>query len=229
MTFAARATAQRPDDGLLAAFRKVPTSAISDNLERLPGAVGLRPFHRSGTMCGVALTVHTAAGDNLAVHQSLELIQPGDVLVVDGGGDLGRALVGEIIKTIAQKRGAAGMVINGAIRDATAFRGDDFPCFACAAFHRGPYKKGPGKINVPVSIGGTVIEPGDIVVGDEDGIVAFSPVVAESLLAAVMLQLRKEAEILQSVHEGRYAGAYGVASSAVTPLQNNVDSTKDRR
>ncbi len=89
-------------------FAGVATALISDNLERLPGAIGLRPFHKGGAMAGPAFTVRTAAGDNRAIHQALDAFQPGDVLVIDGGGDTSRALVGEIIAEIACKRGAAG-------------------------------------------------------------------------------------------------------------------------
>src|SRR6185312_12874020 len=144
----------KPAAALIAAFREAPTPIISDNLERLPGAVGLRPFHRTGSrMVGAAFTVRTRPGDNLAIHKALELVGPGDVIVVDGGGDETRALVGEIMKNIAEYRGAAGYVIDGAIRDVAAFAASDFPCFARSAIHRGPYKSGPGEINVPVSIG----------------------------------------------------------------------------
>jgi regulator of RNase E activity RraA len=149
----------KPAPALIDAFRSAPTSVISDNLARLPGAVGLRPFHRTGRLVGAAFTVRTRPGDNLAIHRALELAGPGDVIVVDGGGDETRALVGEIMKNIAQYRGAAGYVIDGAIRDVAAFAASDFPCFACAVIHRGPYKSGPGEINVPVSIGGSVIAP----------------------------------------------------------------------
>jgi RraA family protein len=197
---------------LIEAFRGKPTSVISDNLDRLPGPVGLRQFHSGPQLLGRALTVRTRAGDNLAIHQALELIKPGDVVVVDGGGDVSRALVGEIMKAIAEKRGAAGFVIDGAIRDCAAFT--DFPCYARAAIHRGPYKNGPGDINVPVSIGGCVIMPGDIIVGDEDGVVAFSPEKAEELLAAVDAQIAREGQIMQSIADGTYKGAYGVTSKS---------------
>ena len=192
----------------LALLREAPTSIISDNLSRMPGCVGLRPFHRKGKLVARALTVRTRAGDNLAIHQSLELVQPGEVIVVDGGGDETRALVGEIMKTIAQKRGAAGFVIDGAIRDASAFSDDDWPCFARAAIHRGPYKTGPGEINVPVNVGGCVVAPGDVVVGDEDGVVTFPPSVLPQLLAAVSAQMAREVEIIRSIHDGTYKGAY---------------------
>ena len=193
---------------LAARFKTAATAIISDNLDRMPGAVGLRPFHRGTSMAGTAFTIRTAAGDNRVIHQALELFKPGDVLVVDGEGDVTRALVGEIMSLIAEVRGAAGLVIDGAIRDAAVLAASDFPVFARAAIHRGPYKNGPGEMNVPVSIGGMVVNPGDIVVGDADGVVAFAPSVAEELLKAVKAQSDKEDTILQSIRDGTYKGAY---------------------
>ena len=197
------------DPSLIDGFKTAATAIISDNLSRLPGAANLRPFYTGGTMVGTALTVRTAAGDNLFIHRALELIRPGDVLVVDGGGDESRALVGEIIALIASTRGAAGIVIDGAIRDSAALMKSNFPIFARAANHRGPYKNGPGEINVPVSIAGLVVEPGDIVVGDQDGVVAFPLAMAPELLSAVRAQEKREEEMMKSIREGRYSGAYG--------------------
>jgi RraA family protein len=205
----AMAAVPKPPAALIEAFRTAPTSIISDNLSRLPGAVGIRPFHRGGQLVGAAFTVRTRPGDNLAVHKALELVGPGDVIVVDGGGDETRALIGEIMLNIAKYRGAAGYVIDGAIRDVGAVAAGDFPIFARAAIHRGPYKNGPGDINVPVSIGGMVVAPGDIVVGDEDGVVAFSPAIAPTLLEAVQAQIKREADTIVAIREGRYQGSYG--------------------
>src|ERR1700741_2748645 len=129
----------KPATGLIEAFRQAPTSVISDNLARLPGAVGLRPFHRGGRLVGTAFTVRTRPGDNLAIHRALELVGPGDVIVIDGGGDETRALVGEIMKTIAEWRKAEGYVIDGAIRDVSAFAAAHCPCFAREVIHRSPY------------------------------------------------------------------------------------------
>lgn len=208
ITIAANSVAKPPAD-IIEGFRNAPTSIISDNLARLPGAVGLKPYHRSGRLIGTAFTVRTRPGDNLAIHRALELVGPGDVIVVDGGGDETRALVGEIMKNIAQWRKAEGYVIDGAIRDVAAFAVDDFPCFARAVIHRGPYKNGPGEINVPVTIGGSVISPGDIVVGDEDGVVSFPAAGAAALLEAVRVQIKREEETLKAIREGRYQGSYG--------------------
>ncbi|KKC26264.1 RraA family protein [Sphingomonas sp. SRS2] len=208
-------TTADPDtlESLVAAYKRSSTAIISDNLDRLPGAIDIRPFHRvKEVMVGPALTVRVAAGDNLAIHKALDLVKPGDVVVVDGDGDVSRALVGEIMMTIAQVRGAAGFVINGAIRDLHAFVQSGFPCFARAAIHRGPFKNGPGDINVKVSIGGMIVEPGDIVVGDEDGVVAFPQAIAADLLKAVHAQEAREEDILRSIRDGSYTGAYGTKS-----------------
>lgn len=202
------------DANIIAAFKASSTSIISDNLYRLPGSVGLKPFHRGGTMAGTALTIQTCAGDNLFIHKALELVRPGDVLVVDGGGHEDRALIGEIMATIAASRGAAGFVLDGAIRDVDAIAKMELPVFARSVIHRGPYKNGPGEINVPVTIGGCVINPGDIVIGDGDGVVSFPQQIAADLLRAVRAQEVKEAEILQSIREGRYKGAYGKPNAA---------------
>lgn len=205
--------AAQADPATIEAFRSSATAIISDNLERVPGAIGLRPFHKTGeVMIGTALTVRVPAGDNLFIHKALDQIRPGDVLVVDGEGHENRALVGEIMTSIGASRGAVGFVINGSIRDAGALAQSSFPCFARSAIHRGPYKNGPGEINVPVSIGGFVIEPGDIVVGDEDGIVAFPQSIAGELLNRVRTQEAREAEIMKSIAEGTYKGAYGKPS-----------------
>lgn len=194
---------------LLFEFGTTSTSIISDNLQRLPGAVGLRPFHKiEGTMVGRALTVKVAAGDNKLIHKALDVVEPGQVIVVDGGGETSRALIGEIMVAIARSRNAVGFVIDGAIRDSATIGAGDFPVFARSAIHRGPYKYGPGSINVPVCIGGMAVNPGDIVVGDHDGIVAFPVEGAEALLESVRASERMEEEMLRQIAEGTYVGAY---------------------
>lgn len=205
--------AVQADPALIEAFRALPVANISDNLHRLPGAVGLRPFHDGTPMAGTALTVRTRAGDNKAIHRALDLLRPGDVIVVDGGGDISRALIGEIMAAVAKMRGAAGFVLDGAVRDVAALAKTDFPVFARAGNHLGPYKNGPGEINVAVTIGGMVVNPGDIVVGDADGVVAFPQPVAAALLEATRAQSAKEDAILRGIAAGQYAGAYGTAKA----------------
>lgn len=184
------ATPIAPD--LIREYSGVATSIISDNLHRVPGAVGILPYHKGGPLIGTALTVKTRNGDNLAIHAALRIARPGDVIVVDGGGDVSQALIGEIILTHAEAIGAAGFVIDGAIRDVGAIRKSSLPCYARGVTHRGPYKNGPGALNVPVSLGGLVVHPGDLIVGDEDGVVALNDATARAILPAVRAQEESE-------------------------------------
>lgn len=189
-------------EDLVRQYANVATSIISDNLNRLPGAVGLLPYHRGGHLVGTALTVRTRQGDNLAIHAALRMARPGDVIVVDGGGDVSQALIGEIILAHAEAIGVAGFVIDGAIRDVAAFRAGNMPCYARGVTHRGPYKNGPGALNVDISIGGLVVHPGDLIVGDEDGIVALSSKVAADILPGVRAQEEKERLKLEGFRNG---------------------------
>lgn len=165
---------------LVEAFAHVVTPHISDNLGRHIGARGLTRFNRSGKLVGTAITVKTRPGDNLLIYKAMSMMQPGHVLVVDGQGDTNNAVIGELIKLYAQQRGCVGFVVDGAIRDVASF--DSTPCYARTVVHTGPYKTGPGEVNVPVSIGGMLINPGDLLVGDEDGLVAFSQADAAEVL-----------------------------------------------
>jgi len=155
-------------------YRSVPVANASDSMNRMTaGGARLRPMHRQGVLSGVALTVKSRPGDNLMLHYAIDIAEPGDVIVVDAGGDLSNALIGEMMVAYAIKRGVAGIVINGAIRDAASIGAEDFPMFAAGITHRGPYKDGPGEINVPISIDGMVVEPGDLIIGDDDGLLCI--------------------------------------------------------
>lgn len=178
--------------GLAGRALALNTCVIGDSLHRLPGAVGLKAYHREGMMAGPALTVRVRPGDNLAIHHALDLARPGDVLVVDGGGSLDHALVGAIMQSYAQRRGLAGFVIDGAIRDILHFARRSFPCFARGHTHRGPYKTGPGQINTLISVGGMVVRPGDLVVGDADGVIALAADIADEVLARARAKLKEE-------------------------------------
>lgn len=175
---------------IASSFRELPVANISDSMSRLTaGGARLRPMHKGGAMAGPALTVKSRPGDNLMLHKALDIAQPGDIIVCDGGGDLTNALIGEMMTTHAIKRGIGGIVINGAIRDAAAIRASSFPLFAAGISHRGPYKDGPGEINVAIAIDGMVIEPGDLILGDDDGLlcVPFDQIEAVYKAAAAKL------------------------------------------
>lgn len=203
MTIVENPATEQVAPDLISEFRDVATSIISDNMARLPGATGILPYHRGGQLVGTALTVKTRNGDNLAIHAALKIARRGDVIVVDGGGDVSQALIGEIILTHAESIGVAGFVLDGAIRDVAAIRASDLPCYARGITHKGPYKNGPGSLNVPVSIGGLVVHPGDLIVGDDDGIVALAPQAARDLLPAIRAQEERERVKIAGYKEAR--------------------------
>jgi regulator of RNase E activity RraA len=188
---------------LVEAFRTVVTPHLSDNLDRMAGITALQRYHRGRKLVGTAFTVKTRPGDNLPIYHALPLLQPGHVLVIDGGGDTNNALVGDLILTYLLQRGCVGLVVDGVVRDTAAFLQADFPCYARGVSHRGPYKHGPGALNVPVAIAGQVVQPGDIVVGDEDGVVTFAPADAQRLLEAARRSAAKEDEIRAEILTGR--------------------------
>ena len=159
------------DSAWVEKFRAIPVANVSDSMFRMSaGGARLRPYHAGGAMAGPALTVSSAPGDNLMVHMALNLAAKGDVIVVDAGGELTNAIIGERMLAYCQAKGFAGIVINGAVRDVGYIRANSFPVYAAGVTHRGPYKNGPGEINVPIALDGMVIEPGDLVVGDDDGL-----------------------------------------------------------
>jgi regulator of RNase E activity RraA len=194
---------RRPDPLLLDRFAEAASPLISDNMNRLHGAAaGLRPIHQSGKLSGTAFTVKTRAGDNLMVHKAIDMAEPGDVIVIDAGGDTMQAILGEIMLRLARKKGISGFIVDGAIRDSRAFRELNYPCFARGVTHRGPYKEGPGEIGVPVVVGGMVVHPGDIILGDDDGLVAVPLDHAEDMIRLVEEQRKRENTIIASIEDG---------------------------
>ncbi len=200
---------QAPAD-ILAALRELPVAALSDNMHRNTGTLNIHPYHKPSdkTMAGTAVTAKSRGGDNLTFLRALEFCRAGDVLVIDAGGDLNNAIVGGILTFYAQTIGLSGVVIDGAIRDVAEIRAKDFPVYARGVTHRGPYKDGPGEINVPVSIGGMVINPGDIVCGDQDGLLAIPPDTqgsgVQDLIEKARAVLVSEAKTIQAMKEGRW-------------------------
>ncbi len=184
-------------------FLRLPVANVSDMMHRMTaGGPRLRPMHASGAMAGPALTVKTRPGDNLMIHKALDIAQRGDVIVVDGGGELTNSLFGELMLAQAIRRGIAGLVIDGAVRDRDAFLERNLPVFAAGVSHRGPYKDGPGEINVSVAIDGMVIEPGDLVLGDCDGVLAVPFDALESICRAAEEKKRSEDQMMADIEAG---------------------------
>jgi len=189
-------------DATLRKFAKFAVANISDVMSRTSGTVDLRPIHKGGRILGRAFTVKTAPGDNLMVHKAIDMAAPGDVIVVDAGGLQRNAIIGEIMSAHAARRKIAGFVIDGPIRDSETISKGKFAVFARAISHRGPYKEGPGEINVPVTVDGMVVHPGDIIVGDFDGLLAIRPADAEAIAKEVAAVEKKEKDILAKIAAG---------------------------
>ncbi len=201
--FSIKPVLRRVSPDMVEKFRALPVANISDCMSRMPaGGARLRPMHEGGVMAGPAFTVRTRPGDNLMVHKALDLALPGDVVVVDAGGDLTNAIMGEIMMLHAAARKLAGIVIDGAIRDYGTIRRQSFPIYAAGVTHRGPYKDGPGEIGVPVAIGGMVVEPGDLVIGDEDGLLAVPYDLTARLYEEAASRHAGEAKILARLAAG---------------------------
>ena len=195
---------RKVDAGIVEKFRTIPVANISDSMSRITaGGARLRPMHAGGVLAGPAFTVKTRPGDNLMIHKALDLAEPGDVLVVDGGGDLTNALIGEMMVAHAQKRGIAGLVMNGSIRDYDSIHAGTYPVFAAGVTHRGPYKDGPGEINVSIAIDGMVIEPGDLVIGDGDGLLCVPFAQVDDVYKAAKAKNDAENKQITAIREGK--------------------------
>lgn len=191
------------DASLRSRFALVSASQLADctDLPQAPGS-RLRPRHDGTFMVGCAVTVCTQPGDQLLVQKAIDLARPGDVIVVDGGGFSGRALVGEIMATLAAKRGIAGFVVDGAVRDLRFLQSQSLPVFSSEVSLCGPTRVGPGTMNMPVWISGMQVVPGDIVVGDEDGVVTIPRERVTEILAAAEALDGKERVTLAAVRSG---------------------------
>lgn len=178
----------RVDAAVVAQAARYPSSILADVAGRRGALSGrIAPLAPSMRFAGPALTVEVRPGDNLMIHAAMALAQPGDVIVIDGKGDLTSALMGEIMCQQCVALGVAAVVIDGAVRDSEAIRELGFPMYAAGLNPNGPTKFVPGRVNHPVSLGGVTVFPGDLVVGDADGVT-----VIERDKAALLLPLAEE-------------------------------------
>ncbi len=173
----------RVDAAVVAQAAQYPSSILADVAGRRGALSGrIAPLAPSMRFAGPALTVEVRPGDNLMIHAAMALAQPGDVIVVDGKGDLTSALMGEIMCQQCVALGVTAVVIDGAVRDSEAIRELGFPMYAAGLNPNGPTKYVPGRVNHPVSVGGVTVNPGDLVVGDADGVTVIEREKAASLL-----------------------------------------------
>ena len=153
-------------------------------------------------LVGPALTVKVPPTDNLMIHKALTLVKPGDVMVIDGGGDHSWALLGFLMVSTAIKLGLAGMIVDGCIRDAAEIKTSGFPIFAAGINPNGPMKEGPGEINCPIQCGGQIVHPGDIIVADDDGVVVVPQDHAAGIVDNVKGVIVREEKRLAEIEDG---------------------------
>lgn len=189
----------RPEKELVELFREFPVANIDDCMNRTAAvAQEIRPLNKA-KLLGPAFTVKVPQGDNLMFHKAMDMAKPGDIIVIDAGGMPNRAILGEIMVNYCKKRGVGGIIVDGAIRDYDTLSEMDFPVYARGVNPNGPYKNGPGEIGTVISFGGQVVRPGDIIIGDADGIIVVKPEEAKELAAQVAVVFKKEAEILRTI------------------------------
>lgn len=203
MTVGGRIYLKKNEAGLklLEEFAKIPTANIADTMGRscaLHPRIKLYSKPNAPITAGIALTVKSRGGDNLLIHGALDIAKEGDVIIASNeGGVDNRSLMGEIMFTYASYKKLNGLVLDGPIRDVEAAKEMALPIYATGSTPGGPYKEGPGEINVPISCGGISVNPGDIVVMDSDGVIIIPLKDAEMVLAAAQkLQANDEAKVI---------------------------------
>jgi regulator of RNase E activity RraA len=186
-----------------AAFADLPVAVVADAMGRL-GVVdpAIRLVGGRPPLVGPATTVDLHPGDNRGLHEALAAAAPGDVLVVATGGEPNVGLFGELMLREAERRGIAGVVVDGAVRDGPSLARSHLPVYARGLSPRGAWKSAPARLNWPVALGGVAVLPGDVVLGDADGVAVVPAGVAEEVLAAARAALRREAEIRRRLDAG---------------------------
>ena len=196
---------KRPPKELVDKFRDLSVSTIHESIGKNVRSVmdpGIKPIALGMKLAGTAITVQSYPGDNITVHRAMALAEPGDVLVIDGGGILG-VMFGAQMAYQCRRQGVAGVVVDGSVRDVAEIRRMNFPCFARIISPQGSVKENPGSINIPIKCGGVIVRPGDIIVGDDDGVVVVRPENAEEVLEKATQREKREEEIRKLIDQGK--------------------------
>ena len=194
---------ERPDPKFIQKLKAIPTSILSDAMGRYGGMTHeIKPIGRGFEMAGPAYTIRSYVKDNLMVHYALKMANPGDILVVEAGGYPEGAFWGELMSVMAKRKGLGGIVLDTGVRDRNRIQEIGFPIFARSVIPVGTLKDSPGSINIPIQCGGLVVNPGDIVVGDDDGVIVIPKGDTGLVLEKAFEILKKEEEIRQRMASG---------------------------
>ena len=209
-SFIIRETWPRPDASIVERFRGVPTALIADAMGHGFGVVDhhIRPVWAGGGFAAPALPVETAPHDITAVHVGSMYSRPGDVIVIATGRCMKAAVLGGITTTVLRNAGIVAAVTDGVVRDLSEIEANGLPCYAAGTSPGIPFKNGPGRIGLPVSLGGVAVGPGDIVVGDDDGVVVVPLCIAEYTLDAIERSRKIDLDLASALHPGRKAPPY---------------------
>ena len=196
---------QKTSQQLLDTLRQLGAATVYE-AQGAKGALdsGMKPIDPTVRLAGPAFTVDCRPADNLMLHYAVQKAQPGDVLVVDAKGFMEAGPWGDVLTIQAMKVGIAGLVINGCVRDANLIIELGFPVFCRGLSIKGTAKNQPGRVNVPVSIGDVLIHPGDIIVGDRDGLAVVPQGEVESVIAASLAREEKEAKQREAIAQGSF-------------------------
>jgi regulator of RNase E activity RraA len=180
-------------DKLINEFQRIPTTCISDAMDGLNNLHHeIKPLKEEYKLAGRALTVKIPVGDNLAVLRAIRAAKPGNILVIDAKGDQYRAIAGDFVVGMMQTMEVGGLVVDGVIRDIVGIKALNFPVFSKGTAVAASGKAGVGQINVPISCGGVTVHPGDIIVGDADGVVVIPQIIEEEVLTKSLEKMNKD-------------------------------------
>jgi regulator of RNase E activity RraA len=202
--FRVRTKIERAPKAVVDQLAKYPTGNLVDAMGRTGGMdYRVKPVGPGMKLAGSALTVRIRPFDNLVIYKALELSQPGDVIVIGTGNFDGAATWGDITSMIAKARGAVGVVTDGMVRDMEGICQVGLPVFARGATPNSPYKDGQGEVNFPITCGGVTVRPGDIVVGDGDGVVVIPREDWDEVLKAASKVVEKENQTIANIQAGK--------------------------
>jgi len=197
----------RPDPALVSRAAQFAIADLHEGLGEIAGrmclmSAGMVPIAPGQKVCGPAVTAWNFPGDNLAIHAALYVAEAGDVLVLTNGGGSQGALWGDVACTFAKKKGVAGTVVHGGMRDVDAIRELGYPVWTTAVSVEHPKKRGPAAVNVPVTVDNVLVEPGDVIVGDSDGVLVIPQGLLELAVTNAEARAAKEVDFRRRIEEG---------------------------
>jgi len=199
-----KANIKRAPKELIDEFKVLSTAIVSDAMNRMNSmSAEIKPIIEDVNIAGSAVTVQCIAGDNLMIHKAIYIAEPGDIIVIDARGHKDTAVWGNIMTKACKIRGIEAVVIDGSIRDIRENKEEKYPIFCKGVVPAGSQKSWGGNINVPIQCGGAHVDPGDIIVGDDDGVVVVPRNIAKEVLQKAKERAKTEEEWINEIQKGK--------------------------